>query len=1008
MTSDAVWANDGLALDVEFGYINARPGAPLKHHPRLVLNTTEASMLRVIREELRRCRSFTWSVAFVSASALAMLKQDLLDFEGDGCIVTSDYLAFNSPQAFAELLNLQDRGIDVRIHSADAFHPKGYVFEHSETYSAVVGSANLTATALVRNHEWNLLVSAAHGSDLAQQFDAAVRAQLRDSVPITRAWVDAYAEHYVAPADRPRLPRVATPPPPDDGGPTPGPVPVLPPPTAGVESPWERVLNASRQVGHFSAAETEPAILPNRMQREALHAIEEMRRAGARRVVIISATGTGKTILSALAVKAANPARVLFLAHREQILSRTRNEYRRVLGGPSSDYGLLTGTRKEVTAKYLFATIQTLSRSDVMQTFPPDAFDYVIVDEAHRSGAETYRRLIDYLKPAFLMGMTATPERMDGFNVFELFEYNVPYEIRLNHALEADMLSPFHYYGIADITFEDGSTTTDSTTLQRLTSDDRVLHLLSALETYGQAGVTPRGLIFCSRRDEAAALAEALNGLPLRGKPLRVVALSGLDSIAAREDAVRRLESGELDYILTVDIFNEGVDIPTVNQVVMLRQTQSAIIFVQQLGRGLRKADGKDYLVVIDVIGNYANNYMIPIALFGNDSLNKESLRRDLIAAEERGAVAGLSSVQFDRIAEARVLEAISRVKLDSLANLKKAIRTMETRVGRLPDLWDFVRFESVDPVLLATATDSYPALLQKVTGKPSDFSPLERKYLAHFSHEILTAKRPHEIQLIKSLLENPSAAIEPVEVLKRAGLSSDPRTTQSVVDSFTLERHSEGDQKRYQPGALRSLGERIQLRPEFVSSYVDNGSFRHAVDDLVATGAAIVADRYSADRPFTPGSQYSRKDAMRQLCWPRSWVSTIYGYKVDRETASCPIFVTLHKADDVTASTAYEDALVDRSTMVWYTRSRRTLASEEVRAIVANEVDLHVFVKKDDAEGTDFYYLGQAASDGAIETTMPDKDGKPLPVVRMNLRFPEPIPVALFDYFHPQISHTA
>ena len=211
------------------------------------------------------------------------------------------------------------------------------------------------------------------------------------------------------------------------------------------------------------------------------------------------------------------------------------------------------------------------------------------------------------------------------------------------------------------------------------------------------------GLIFCSRKEEARALAVALNERTLRGRALRTVALTGEDSIDEREGRVVELERGELDYILTVDVFNEGVDIPCVNQVVMLRQTQSAIVFVQQLGRGLRKAKDKTHLVVIDFIGNYANNFLIPIALFGDESLNKESLRQHLNAAEESGVLPGLSSVRFDKIAQELVLRAIAETRLDSMQNIKKSSMCCGNRLGHLPALGDFLRFESVDPVLLAT-----------------------------------------------------------------------------------------------------------------------------------------------------------------------------------------------------------------------------------------------------------------------------------------------------------------
>ncbi|MGH3975591.1 MAG: DUF3427 domain-containing protein, partial [Pseudonocardiaceae bacterium] len=510
----------------------------------------------------------------------------------------------------------------------------------------------------------------------------------------------------------------------------------------------------------------------------------------------------------------------------------------------------------------------------------------------------------------------------------------------------------------------------------------------------------------CSSKAEARALSAALNKTELRGRQLRTVALTGEDSIPHREAKVDELEAGHVDYILTVDVFNEGVDIPCINQVIMLRQTESAIVFVQQLGRGLRKAPGKDYLVVIDFIGNYANNYLIPIALFGDESLNKESLRQKLIAAEEEGVLPGLSSVRFDKISQERVLRSIATTKLDSLQNLKKAIDVQRNRLGRMPVLQDFVKFESTDPVLLATTKRHYPALLSHFYKAPTGLSEVEDQALTLLSSEVMTAKRLHEFVLVKLLFSNGIVAKSAVaEAFLEAGLPSGPRYVDSAIDTLTLERHGETDQKRLGAGIAVVSGDDVSLVDEVLAAYQGSSIFAEAVDDLVDAGSDVVTSRYVADRPFTSARQYGRKEATRLLTWPRSWTSTLYGYKVDRATRACPIFITLHKADDVDASTAYEDALLDPSTVQWFTRSRRTLKSDEVRAIVDNDVDLHIFVKKDDAEGSDFYYLGQATSSAAEQTTMPDSSGKPLDVVCMRLRFAEPIDSALYDYFHPTLT---
>ena len=395
---------------------------------------------------------------------------------------------------------------------------------------------------------------------------------------------------------------------------------------------------------------------------------------------------------------------------------------------------------------------------------------------------------------------------------------------------------------------------------------------------------------------------------------------------------------------------------------------------------------------------------MIPIALFGDESLNKESLKQHLIAAEESGVLPGLASIRFDRISQQRVLQSITDAKLDSLPNLKQAVDTLRNRLGTMPTLMDFFRLDSVDPILLATRTQSYPALLERLFRISSGLTPAELKHLEFVSNEIFTAKRPHEMIALRELLTH--GAVTSKYLMRRLaedGLENKPARAASALSTLALEGYSAVDIKRYShPIARRNNSGAVEIEPDVATSYATSAIYRAAIDDLIATGLALVQRRYADADPFVSGRQYSRRDVTRLLCWPRSWASTLYGYRVDEATRQCAIFVTLHKADDISASTAYEDVLLDTSTMLWFTKSRRTLTSPDVRPIVDNEATLHVFVKKDDAEGVDFYYLGRAEATGAELTTMPGSD---LSVVRMNLRFSAPIQSALFDYFHPTIT---
>lgn len=934
----------------------------------LVSNSNGNTMLRAIRDELKRASHFVFSVAFITPSALAILKQAILDYQGTGSIITSTYLEFNSPAAFRELLNLE--GIRVYVHpdSAAGFHAKGYIFEHESSTTSIVGSSNLTARALLLNHEWNLRFSALPDGDIVQQLNKAVMAHIDVSVALTREWIDEYELNWSGQVRQS---------------------------SSGFVRGDELIEPPSKEV-----------ILPNVMQTEALAEIAALRESGGTRGVVISATGTGKTILAALDVRAYAPKRMLFVVHREQILDRAISEFKRVLGAPNSYFGKFVGGKQEIDRRYVFASIQSLSRPENLVSLAPDAFDYILIDEVHRAGAASYRRVIDHLKPAFLLGMTATPERTDDFNVFELFGFNVPYEIRLQKALEAGMLAPFHYYGVTDFEMANGEVIDQLADLSRLIASERVDHLVKAIEKYGHAGVPVRGLIFCSKNAEAAELSKLLNQREVHGKQLRTLALSGRDSVDDREKAVQMLDRGELDYIATVDIFNEGIDIPSVNQVVMLRQTLSSIVFTQQLGRGLRKAAGKDYLVVIDFIGNYDNNYLIPIALFGDSSLNKDSIRKKIIDAQEAGAIAGLSSVNFDAISKERIYASLAKTTLDSMTNLKNSFVELKNRLGRAPLLLDFARFDLVDPIVIATKQKNYWKFLIKVGASEVLASAYEDSVLTFLSEELLNGKRPHEMLLIKELLSNAGELhIEDFRaLLEKNGLTADHATLNSVLAVLSLEFFTDAEVTKYGAVPIVTVDHNIyNLSEKFLTAWNQDLIFNNHIRDVLETGLYLALHRYKWSSEIQVGQRYSRKDVCRLLNWKSNQQSTIYGYKVDFFSNSCPIFVTYHKSSDVSKSTKYEDEFLNPSTLTWFTRSRRTLESDEVKAIIENQLPLHVFAKKDDAEGTDFYYLGKAISQDVRQTTMAGESGIELNVVSMTLRLASPIETSLYEYFAAQ-----
>jgi hypothetical protein len=308
-----------------------------------------------------------------------------------------------------------------------------------------------------------------------------------------------------------------------------------------------------------------------------------------------------------------------------------------------------------------------------------------------------------------------------------------------------------------------------------------------------------------------------------------------------------------------------------------------------------------------------------------------------------------------------------------------------------------------VDPVVLGTRKEHYPALVHSLLKIDTMLGESESRALALLSHEVLAGKRLHEFILLELLLDSGAANVSEIgAAFELAGIPSSASHITSAVDTLTLTGYAQADLTRYRVGIAERQGESVLLTDEFRGRYVHSEALREAVSDLIKTGKKLTQDRYDVHLPFTPGMQYSRRDAAHIVGWPRAFSSTIYGYKTDEATGVCAIFVTLHKSSEVDASTAYEDQLLDPSTMRWFSRSRRTLESKEVSLVVDGSVQVHVFVKKDDAEGSDHYYLGRATAHEAEDTTMPDGNGNSLPVVRMMLKFDDPIKQGLFDYFHP------
>ncbi len=528
---------------------------------------------RLLRDDLLRClrdRRFDQVdllVSFVMKSGLEQVHGGLVDALDRGAtvrVLTTDYLTVTDPDALARLLDLaqmRPEAVATRVFHdpATSFHPKAYLFSSTDgaAATAFVGSNNLSASGIAGGIEW--AVGAGRAAHLLAAFE--------------RLWSD--------PRSRPLTHDLL----------------------ADYRRSWRPTTHATGVVPEPLA--TPPAARP--VQREALTALEQTRLERFRRGLVVMATGLGKTWLAAFDTARPQFRRVLFVAHREEILRQSLEVFRRVR--PDADLGLYYGGQKHPDATVLFASVQTLAGN--LHKFPPDRFDYVVVDEFHHAAARSYRRVIDHFQPAFLLGLTATPNRMDGADLLALCSDNLVYECPLTEGIERGDLSPFRYFGIADdvdyapIPWRGGRFDPAALT-EAVETQERAQH---ALDTWRDK-VGGRTLAFCVTVSHADFTAEFF-----RRHGIAAAAVHSGPTSAPRARSVEQLRAGELQVICTVDVFNEGLDIPEVDTVLMLRPTESPVVFLQQIGRGLRRSDGKDALTVIDFIGNHRSFLIKPRTL---------------------------------------------------------------------------------------------------------------------------------------------------------------------------------------------------------------------------------------------------------------------------------------------------------------------------------------------------------------------------------------------------------
>ena len=944
-------------------YINGSLAANLVYKPAFISNNPEEGkkVISSVEDELLRCEEFQISVAFITLGGVTPLLQTLKELEKKGVkgqILTTNYLDFSEPRALEKLNGLKN--ITLKMYDVEAagngFHTKGYIFKKEEIYRIIIGSSNMTSAALTVNKEWNTkLVSTENGEVAKEIVEEFQKLWDSENALLYDDFYEVYKERY-------------------------------------------NIIKHQREIAKSEEIPSleQYRLKPNSMQERFIANLRKILEQGEERALLISATGTGKTYASAFAMRELGFKRVLFLVHRGQLARQTKKSYEKVFA-KSVSLGLVGAGYHEYDADYVFATIQTLNRDEHLLQYDKNAFDCIILDEAHHVPADTYQKVMKHFTPKLWLGMTATPDKRDdnieGRNVYELFDHQIAYEIRLQQAMEENLLCPFHYFGITDLAII-GDDEEASCDFSVLTSDERVKHIINEADYYGYSGDKVKGLIFCSSIKETEELSEKFNHMinPSTGQKFRTIALNGSASEQERQNAFERLAMNKedatadhepLDYIFSVEILNEGVDIVEVNQVIMLRPTQSPIVFIQQLGRGLRKAYGKEYVVILDFIGNYNNNFMIPIALSGDRTYNKDNIRRYIM--EGGRVIPGASTVHFDEISRKRIFVSVDKANFSDIKLIRENYTNLKNKLGHIPRLFDFDDYGEMDVIRIFdnNSLGSYYKFLVKYEKEYKiRLSENEEKVIEFVSKKLANGKRIQELRMLKRML---AYARGSSKLGLFAGLSEDMKEygkivsqnqKENIVNVMTNEFPAGSGKKTYsQCVFIEDDGTDYKPTKTFMQMLL-NDKFYEMLQELVEFGIRRYERNYKNTYKQTDlvlYQKYTYEDVCRLLNWEQNEVPlNIGGYKFDKKTKTFPVFINYDKSENISDTTKYEDHFIpgSRDRLIAISKSGRTLKSEDVQNFLKAkergiQVELFVRKNKDDKISKEFYYLGHMTASG-------------------------------------------
>lgn len=869
---------------------------------RFLTNYTDTTFLATIQANLRTCKSFCFSVSFIKKAGLVLLANDIksaIERGAKGKLITSTYQNFTDVESLNFFLKLalgfenfechldDECFYNEKNYTTNGFHTKGYLFEFEDRCELVIGSSNITRYALLKNIEWDLVID-------CQKTDAAYQDACKEfeslwgqTYELTQERINIYAQKINFAIER-----------------------------------WDMDYDLAEQ-----------KIKPNYMQRRALKELNRNRALGINRSLVVSATGSGKTYLAAFDALNFSPNRLLYIVHEGSILRKSLETFQEVFGGLKT-CGMYTGEAKELDADFIFSTNVSMCRS--LELFDKKEFDYIIIDECHHAVADTYRQIIDYFEPEFLLGLTATENRMDNQDVVELFGNNIPYELRLRDAIINDLIVPFHYYGIRDNLVDYGLTDSEERRLIAQMSDEENCEFIhQQIERHRPEGQKLKALAFCRNIQHARMMAENL------GEYYHTAFLSGKNKTGERIRAYNDLQSDsqELEILFAVDILNEGVDIPGVNMVLFLRPTESSTIFIQQLGRGLRKYQNKPYVTILDFIGNsYKRSVHIALALGSlskgyilEKKLLKKMVREDfrLLGLEEYGV-----RINIDDLSKEEILHHIDNENFNQIRYLKKDYQNFKSylKTPTFPKHMDYVNSDYAPNLLKfmkikieGKKTNSYYGFLLGIGEDVPLFSD-EQTNVINYISGLLPLVRRHEFLIAKYLLD---------------GL-----TSKNLIRDLLANLISGFDEAQYEH-ALRFMQESkcVSITQDSITLNCElDPEFKEFMLDLLDYGLSQYEVRYKDEDDFLMYQDYRQDQALLKILEnpKHNQYGTYY------KNGNVYIFAALKKDDSVQEHLNYKDKFLDNETFQWESMAHLSAAHEKLQR---ESKCAYVFVRKVESE---------------------------------------------------------